>query len=315
MKVHVPPIKCQGIKTKLVPLIVQSIDRDPDGLWIEPFLGSGVVALNVAPSRALLADSNPHIVRFYQSVKKGLIDGAVVRGFLEQEAAQLSVHGKDYYYEVRERFNSYGNPLDFLFLNRSCFNGIIRFNNRGKFNVPFCNKPDRFAPAYITKIVNQVNRFQSVVKSSDWDFVCQDFRDTLRHVSDNDFVYCDPPYIGRHVDYYHNWDEQSEMALYRELKSLNTHFMLSTWHSNQHRHNEFLQDVWSEFTILTREHFYHVGAYETNRKPMIEALVMNYTPLPLTESEWKSAKQLVLLEKVANYVEAEIDPIHVEAKS
>ena len=47
MRIHVPPIKCQGIKTKLVPTILRSIDRDPDGLWIEPFLGSAVVALNV----------------------------------------------------------------------------------------------------------------------------------------------------------------------------------------------------------------------------------------------------------------------------
>ena len=71
MRVQVPPIKCQGIKTKLVPTILRGIDRDPDGLWIEPFLGSGVVALNVAPRRALLADSNPHLIRFYQAIKDG----------------------------------------------------------------------------------------------------------------------------------------------------------------------------------------------------------------------------------------------------
>ena len=56
MRVQVPPIKCQGTKTKLVPTILREIERDPAGVWVEPFPGSGVVALNVAPRPALLAD-------------------------------------------------------------------------------------------------------------------------------------------------------------------------------------------------------------------------------------------------------------------
>ena len=57
--------------------------------------------------------------------------------------------------------------------------------------------------------------------------------------------------------------------------------MLSTWHSNQHRRNDFLQTLWCEFNISTQAHFYHVGAREVNRqkKSMLEALVTNY---PLT---------------------------------
>lgn len=68
--VGVPPIKCQGIKTKLVPFIFSSVKWDaPDGVrWIEPFLGSGVVAFNLAPEHALLADSNRHIIGFYQAI-------------------------------------------------------------------------------------------------------------------------------------------------------------------------------------------------------------------------------------------------------
>ena len=82
MAVLVPPIKCQGIKTKLVPLILRTVDRDPGGVWIEPFMGSGVVVLNVAPRRALLADANPHVVCFYQAIADGLIDGPTTRTHL-----------------------------------------------------------------------------------------------------------------------------------------------------------------------------------------------------------------------------------------
>lgn len=276
MRVLVPPIKCQGIKTKLIPTILRCIDRNPDGLWIEPFLGSGVVVLNVMPKRALLADTNPHLIRFYQAVSAGKIDGPKTRSFLEQEGKLLSTHGKDHYYRIRERFNSTGNPLDFLFLNRSCFNGVIRFNRKGAFNVPFGHKPNRFAPAYITKIVNQVSSFRDATRLFDWNFVCQNYQDTIQESNDGDFIYCDPPYIGRHADYYHDWNECSERLLNFSLRNTKTRFMLSTWHSNQHRENPFLQTLWKDFTISTKEHFYHVGAKEKNRKPVLEALVMNY---------------------------------------
>ena len=276
MPVRVPPIKCQGIKTKLVPVILQNLKRDPDGLWIEPFLGSGVVALNVAPKRALLTDSNPHLVRFYQAMKDGEVSGLVAREFLECEGRKLSVHGKDYYYEVRNRFNTAHSPLDFLFLNRSCFNGVIRFNKGGGFNVPFGHKPKRFAPAYVTKIVNQINHFQSVIRQGEWEFLCQDYQAAIQEAGTADFIYCDPPYVGRHVDYFDSWNEEQEVHLYRTLKDSGARFMLSTWHGNQHRENAFLQSIWKEFEVVTQEHFYHVGASERNRKSMLEALVMNY---------------------------------------
>ena len=302
MRVQVPPIKCQGIKTKLVPLIVNCVQRDPEGLWVEPFLGSGVVVLNVMPKRALLADTNPHLVRFYQAIKDGEVDGPKTRRFLEHEGSLLATKGQEYYYHVRDRFNSTGNPLDFLFLNRSCFNGVIRFNKHGRFNVPFGHKPQRFSPAYITKIVNQVNRFRDATRLFDWHFICQDYLTTIRVADSDSFVYCDPPYVGRHVDYYHDWDANSEELLYLELKHINTRFMLSTWHSNEHRENQFLQSLWSEFTVTTQEHFYHVGARETNRKPMLEALVTNYCPPLLNEEASTSQEQLILFERKRRYV-------------
>jgi len=63
--VYVPPIKIQGIKTKLVPLIKQSVDIDKNSVWIEPFMGSGVVGFNVEPHYAIFADTNPHSAHTY----------------------------------------------------------------------------------------------------------------------------------------------------------------------------------------------------------------------------------------------------------
>ena len=122
MKVMIPPIKCQGIKSKLVPFIKQVVDWSFEGRWIEPFMGSGVVGFNIMPHDAVFADSNPHLINFYNAIAQGKIDGLKVRQFLEEQGEKLSRLGQNYYYEVRERFNKTHEPLDFLFLNRCCFN-------------------------------------------------------------------------------------------------------------------------------------------------------------------------------------------------
>ena len=63
-KIHVPPLKIQGIKTKIVPLIREHIQLGNNSIWFEPFMGSGVVGFNIEPQRAVFADTNPHIIDF-----------------------------------------------------------------------------------------------------------------------------------------------------------------------------------------------------------------------------------------------------------
>jgi len=295
MTVKVPPLKCQGIKTKLVEWIKDHASLSKDGTWIEPFMGSGVVGFNVRPNRAIFADVNPHIVNFYNAVKEGKITAGIAKEFLEKEGAQLQAKGEEHYYAVRERFNQKGEPLDMLFLNRACFNGVMRFNKKGGFNVPFGHKPERFAKAYITKITNQIKYVSNAVSQYDWTFVCTDFRKSIQLAKEDDFIYCDPPYIGRHVDYFNSWSENDEQELYSILNATPAKFMLSTWHSNQYRKNSAIEKYAHHFTILTREHFYHVGASEKNRNPMLEAIVLNYNPL--TPIVLEREKQLALFEK------------------
>jgi DNA adenine methylase len=303
-RILIPPIKCQGIKSKLIPWIKANINWSEEGRWIEPFLGSGVVGFNVRPKRALFCDNNPHIIEFYHEVNTGSITPPVVRRFLEREGKLLSESEKDHYYEVRRRFNKEHNPLDFLFLNRSCFNGVIRFNSRGKFNVPFNHKPERFSKAYITKIVNQVRAVCKLCQMREWEFVCQDFREALSQAEENDFVYCDPPYIGRHTDYFNSWSAEQESELCDLLSHCPGRFILSTWHSNQYRENPYIDRFWANFHIATKDHFYHVGAKEKNRNPMLEALVMNYEPAIEEKQKAEEYLQLQLLETRATYKKA-----------
>lgn len=275
MKVFIPPIKSQGIKSKLVEWISSNVNNSSYERWVEPFMGTGVVAFNVRPKKALMCDSNPHLINFYNAIKNKQITGAIVKRHLTDEGKKLLETNGNYYYEVRSRFNDNGNPLDFLFLSRSCFNGMMRFNKKGGFNVPFCKKPNRFAQALITKISNQVDNISRIIENGDYVFINQDFNETLKQIQSTDFVYSDPPYIGRHVDYFDSWTEDEEIMLKRGLFNSNANFIISTWLSNKYRTNEYVFSVWKECFVSTKEHFYHVGGKETNRNAVYEALLSN----------------------------------------
>lgn len=299
-RIYVPPIKSQGIKTKLVPWINSIIPDTLDHRWIEPFMGTGVVAFNIVPKSAIMCDSNPHLINFYCALQKKEITPEKVKSFLQKEGMELLTEGEEHYYKIRDRFNANGDPLDFLFLNRACFNGMIRFNRKGGFNVPFCRKPQRFAQAYITKIVNQVEYVYYLLQFKDFLFICQDYKATIEMADKGDIVYCDPPYIDRHADYFNGWDERKEKDLFSALSRTPASFILSTWHHNDYRKNDYIETLWSNHKILTKEHFYHVGGKEANRNPMVEALVTNYNTKPV---EYKEARveQLMLFEQIAEY--------------
>jgi DNA adenine methylase len=259
-----------------VPFILSQIrwQPEPQSRWIEPFLGSGVVAFNLLPDRALLSDSNPHIIRFYQAIQAGTIDRTVVRDFLHQQGERLLRGGAEYYYQVRDRFNQSRSSLDFLFLNRACFNGVMRFNRQGGFNVPFCRKPQRFSRSYISKIANQVDWVARQLAGKAWEFRVAPWQETLAEAMPKDFAYIDPPYIGRHTDYSNAWNQTEAEALAAATQSLPGGFAVSMWSENRHRRNTHIQECWSETTIRTRQHFYHVGSKETWRGEIAEALLI-----------------------------------------
>ncbi len=275
MSIFVPPLKCQGIKTKLVKWISGKVPDDFN-IWYEPFMGSGVVGFNINPRKAIFGDTNPYIIQFYNDIKNATITSEIARSFLTQESAKLLTGKDDYYRTVRERFNRFHSSLDFLFLNRSCFNGMIRFNSKGDFNVPFCKKPHRFTKAYISKICNQISGLSNLMKDKEWYFVCDTFSQIIKKASPNDIIYCDPPYIDRYADYFNAWTAIDEKSLFSALMVTDAKFILSSWHHNKYRENTYIHSLWSQFNVDTKEHFYHLGAQEHHRNAIIEALITNF---------------------------------------
>jgi DNA adenine methylase len=303
-KTIIPPIKSQGIKTKLVPWI-SAIIPEHNGRWIEPFMGTGVVAFNVKSNGYLLSDINPHLINFYNAIKHRDITPITVKEYLEAEGAILKTannNGYEHYKFIRNRFNEKFEPLDFLFLSRAGFNGMIRFSGKGKWNIPFCKKPERFSKAYITKLVNQVAKVSQLIDSG-WVFITKDFREIIPLATENDIIYCDPPYHGRYVDYYNGWTDDDEHDLYEALSNAKAQFILSTWHHNDFRKNEMVKKYWDKFNMITKDHFYHSGGKIENRNSIVEALVFNFET-NLDEYNYEPIEQemqLTLFSRSAKY--------------
>lgn len=277
----VTPIKIQGKKTKLVPKIIENVNINDNTIWIEPFLGSGEVLFNVNPSKAVVSDNNRLIIDFYKKIQNKEITSELVRSFLEEHGKKLQEIGEEYYYKMRDTFNKTLDPLYFLFLNRSCFNGMIRFNSKNEFNVPFCKKENRFAKAYITKIVNQVKKIEDIILShgNNWKFICCDWKETFNKYKNNKnaFFYFDPPYINRYSDYFNKWEEKENDDFFTTIKENNINFILSNWYSNSYRSNEVIINAFenNNYEILKIDHFYHIGGKQTNRNSIVECLIKN----------------------------------------
>ncbi|HKB12609.1 MAG TPA: Dam family site-specific DNA-(adenine-N6)-methyltransferase, partial [Vicinamibacterales bacterium] len=168
---------------------------------VEPFCGGMAVALGLMPGRALLNDINPHLINFYDWLKRGL------RVTINLE------HDEEVYYAYRERFNALlarGGARTseaaalFYYLNRTGYNGLCRFNSRGAFNVPF-GKYKRISYA------SDFLAYRPVLAA--WEFSSQDFE--RLPVAPDDFIYADPPYDVEFTKYAKegfSWDDQVRAA-------------------------------------------------------------------------------------------------------
>lgn len=187
-----PVIKWSGSKSSQAERILKEIPAFER--YFEPFLGGGSVLYKVAPQRGICGDICEPLVGIWNLIKD---EPLKVCEYYNKEWNRLQLEGHQVFYEVRERFNINRNPLDLLFLSRTCVNGLIRFNSEGNFNNSFHLTRKGINPERFNKIVMDWNkRIQGV------EFVCQEYYDTTRDANRNDFVYLDPPYENTKGRYY-----------------------------------------------------------------------------------------------------------------
>ena len=274
----IPPIKIQGKKTKIVPKIMEIADEilneHPEiDTWVEPFLGSGVVAFN-CPGRikkVIVNDINPHIIKFYKGVADGTITPDRIRKVFDIHNQNLLKDGYDYYNRIKDRFNQSFDTMDFLFLTRTGFNGVMRFNNSGKWNVPFCKLNNRLSKNVIEDLASSVDELSRLFKSKEFIFYNKSFEEVIESAPENSIFYCDPPYYGLQVQYFKGWGKEDEIRLNEMLKD--KMFIYSTWLEDGIRENPMINEYWGECEIEGKKHKYNVAEKAEKRNQVIEGLI------------------------------------------
>ena len=223
-----PFLKWAGGKTLLAPRLAEMYKPFRDThTWVEPFCGALGAALGVKPERAILSDSNPHLINLYDHISFGL------QSTVNYENSQ------DAFKQIKTDFNRSLNPDSgfiagdwwkakaFYYLNRTCFNGLCRFNQKGEFNVGYGKYKS-------PKLDHDFSIYQAAFRY--WDFFNFGYETALslskEHIRST-FIYADPPYDGGFVGYSGKfiWDYQVNPA--SKLAELNCPVVASNKATNR----------------------------------------------------------------------------------
>jgi DNA adenine methylase len=205
-----PFLKWPGGKYRLIQRI-KGVLSDGQRL-IEPFTGSAAVFLNTDYQRYLLADTNPDLINLYQQLTA---EGQSFVNYCRSFFTPLN-NNKKQYYQYRLEFNQTSNKRRksaiFLYLNRHCYNGLVRYNSRGEFNTPFGRHTSPYFPD------REMKYFLFAADKAE--FINTNFQDCMKKAKKGDVVYCDPPYAplsdtACFTDYHtggFSWDDQQQLA-------------------------------------------------------------------------------------------------------
>lgn len=205
-------LKYAGNKTWLANHIAEHYHAGNYRRLVEPFCGASAVTLHIEPEVALLNDVNPHLINFYKQIQRNHLPCS------ELEFNNTEVD----YYNWRNEFNrlisddnsnifNLPKAAIFYYLNKHCFNGLCRFNNKGEFNVPYGKY----------KTVKLLQDFTSYTNLfSTYHLSCIDFEQL--EINDDDFVYVDPPYYKVFTKYaQQDFKYEDQLRLVNWLSQLN----------------------------------------------------------------------------------------------
>jgi DNA adenine methylase len=184
---RIPPLlRWAGGKRQLLSRLIEFVPEDfTSETYREPFLGAGSLFFALQPAKAVLSDANACLISCYEHVRD---NWGAVNQHLRLLGRQTS---ESHYYKTRTLYNksrhSAAQAARFIYLNKTCFNGIFRVNVKGEFNVPYgWKEPPALPDAEILERASKALKKVTVV--------CQKFDEALQDAKQDDFVYLDPPY-------------------------------------------------------------------------------------------------------------------------
>ncbi len=291
-----PFVKWAGGKGQLLTVLKDNL---PQGIgasikkYAEPFVGGGALLFSLLGDYSFdevyICDSNKELINAYTVIRD--LCGELIHCLADMQSAYNSKANLDakqqYYYSQRERYNTLSLNCDtkiekaalFIFLNKTCFNGLYRVNKQGNFNVPF-GKHERPTICDTDNLLKISDVLQNAIMRA-----C-DYHDVLSFADESTFVYIDPPYrplnatsgFTSYTEEQFNDQNQIELAqLYKELSDKGAKVLLSN--SDPHNADEndnFFDDLYSDFTIMRVDASRAINSKGNKRGKIKELLIKNY---------------------------------------
>jgi len=298
-----PFLKWAGGKNQL---LMKFNERLPDHLreygtierYVEPFVGGGAMFFflkghyNIKES--ILLDINKELVMAYQVLKndhKSLID--MLKDIEENHIKKDEKGRKKNYYLIRDVYNSEILDFDFenynsqwiertgyfIFMNKTCFNGLFRQNKKGEFNVPFgLYKNPKICDEININLVNQA--------LMNTEIFCSDFIDSERYINEEAFVYLDPPYrpltktsnfTNYSKDGFNDFDQVKLAYFYKKMDQMGAYLMLSNSDpKNEDITDEFFDKIYKGYQIDRVSAKRNINRDALGRGVISELIVRNY---------------------------------------
>lgn len=293
-KIAKPFLKWAGGKTQLISDIERTLPTDitkKNFTYIEPFVGSGAVLfwmLNNFPKleKAVINDINEDLINTYKTIASNPKELISILEILQNEFHDLEGNEENkklYYYQKRELYNTRkeeqsGQAALFIFLNRTCFNGLYRVNSKNLYNVPMggYKKPTICDKENIMAVSNALQKVE---------ILNGDFEQTLNYADKNSLFYFDPPYkplseTSSFNSYAKDEFNDSEQIRLKEfctkLDELNHTWILSNSDvKGKNANDNFFDDLYSDFNIQRVDARRNINANPEKRGKLTELLITN----------------------------------------
>lgn len=253
-----PVLKWAGGKTQMLDILKENMPTKFNK-YIEPFIGGGALFFELAPTNAIIADSNPELINLYKIIAENVDE-------LIEELKEMK-NEEGYFYLIRainpETLTDVSRAARTLYLNRTCFNGLYRVNKQGKFNVPFGKyKNPKICDEENLRSVSKVLKNTTIIHS--------DYKDVLREYAEpGDFIFLDPPYIpiSQNSDFkrytkeqFYEEDQRELAEEVKRLKDIGCHVLLTN--SN----HPLVHELYKEFEISVHQTKRNINSVASKRK-------------------------------------------------
>lgn len=268
----VPFIKWVGGKRNVIKKYLFKFLPKEFNNYYEPFLGGGAMLFYLRPKNAFVNDINKELIISYNQIKENSL---LVMKKLDK---YKSLHSKDFFYKLRENYKL--NPIDiaarFIYLNKTCFNGLYRVNSKNKFNVPFNGINKEKLNLYNYKNLKNISEY---FNSNNIVFYNNDYLDFLKLPKKGDFIFVDSPYDYENIQGFDNYNnnrfgKENQIKLANKLKYLNS---IGVKFMATNHDTKLINELYKDFSIIQIKTNRFINSNASKRKLSgDEVIILNY---------------------------------------